>query len=129
MPHPQQSLSDLVDVARFALVAAFLEDAFSLAFCLFFAIQSLLLFGNCSICKKGRLYTGCGFTIFNKSAIEKQAQDFVGFIVDVRPVHCGRINFLDADMGKAGKADICDCLVNKRAMKGFGSVQIVTKRQ
>lgn len=59
LPHPQQSLSDLVDVARFALVAAFLEDAFSLAFCLFFAIQSLLLFGNCSICKKGRLYTGC----------------------------------------------------------------------
>ena len=44
-----------------------------LAFCLFFAIQSLLLFGTCSICKKGRLYTGCGFTIFNKSAIEKQA--------------------------------------------------------
>lgn len=32
-------------------------------------------------------------------------------------------------MGKAGKADICDCLVNKRAMKGFGSVQIGTKRQ
>lgn len=73
LPHPQQSLSDLVDVARFALVAAFLEDAFSLAFCLFFAIQSLLLFGNCSICKKGRLYTGCEFTFFNKSAIEKQA--------------------------------------------------------